>query len=280
MKDIDLFNKLIRESISESKYEIDEVSDYRYYYDNEYAKPIIRCYKLLNLSSKEFNLINTKYGGKRRKICSVASSGRLCFLYLFGSQFEYRLLNATRSEEIWKEPSVDDAQLDAKNGNIYYECKCQEIFNRKDGLPKSYVPVLKEYFGIDNLIVSNNLIKAKLSDFHIGLDKSYCDTRFDFKQLFTHLCALIKLNKEKKDALVLKYIFFKPKEELIKGTVIENVYKELEEERTAIKNSEIIKIALQKYNIMFEYEDVYVDDDRLSRDPKELLKQLEIATIN
>lgn len=282
MKELDIFNELIKDSLPKSRYKIEEVSDSRYYYEEKYGDLIIQCYKRLGLTSKDFGYVETKYCGKRRKICSIDSTGRLSFLYLFKDFLNNSVCNmfmSTDSGVPLEEDTIRDANIDAKNGNTYYKCICQEIFDCDNSLSKTSISILKEYFGLENLVASKDIIATELSNL-LGLDRDCYKLRIDINQLFKQLDALIKLNKEKQDHLIIKYIFFKPKEELIKGTVLEQVFQELEEERVAIKNSHILKIALEKYNISFEYEDICVGDDIFSKDPRELLEYIKTATSN
>jgi len=277
MGDLDLFNKLIRDSILSTTYQIDEVSDHRFYFENRYAEAIKEYYELTYRKSNEFELFGTSKGFNCYKICSVASSARLCFLLLgddLNSRFEWHLLNATSKKENWEKPSKNDAQLDAFDFHTYYECKCQEILEHKTPLPVSYSKCLEKNFGIKDLSVNGRNILATMKEFHLGSsDKNYLHTYFDIKQLFTHLCAIIKDNKELENRK-LQYIFFTPKKELMKGTEFEKAYEELQSEINDIVSSDVIKIAKEKFNIDFGYEFISVDDDRLNKDPQSLLKYL------
>lgn len=275
MSDKDLFNKLIRESILPTPYQIDEIAKNKFYFINEYAEPIKEYYQLTYRRSKEFE--NVK-GHDNYKICSVASSARLCFLVLgddLNTRFEWHLLNATSKEDVWTKPDdLRDAQLDAFDFHTYYECKCQEVFDSKKPLSISYIKCLEENFGIKNLPTKHKKILATMKQLHLGSsDKNYLNTHFDIKQLFTHLCAIIKDNKELENRK-LQYIFFTPKKELMKGTEFEKAYEELQSEINDIVSSDVIKIAKEKFNIDFGYEFISVDDDRLNKNPQALLKYL------
>ena len=264
------FNKMIKDSLKIVEgYSLNEISDSRFYYEKDYATPIIDYYKITGRKSNEFNKVR---GHDDLSICSVASSGRLCFLKLIDHEnikFEWHELNGTSQEKIWTKPSINDAQYDAFDGTTFFECKCQEILNEHVGLSKDYIPVLKDFFGL-NFKEENGLIIAKASDFLIDVDKDYRELHFDLKQLFTHLCGIVKAygNVSKH---TLKYIFFKPKEELInKHELIKSAYKELDNELSIIQNSVFFK---EKCHIKFEYKYVHVDEDRFAIDPKVLYKK-------
>lgn len=283
MGNLDLLNELMNKSVPNTRYKINEVSDKRFYYENKYAKPIETYYKLTYRKSNEFEMFGTSKGYDCYKICSVASSARLCYLFLANDmniRFEWHLLNATSKKEVWENPNKNDAQLDAFDFRTYYECKCQEIFEYRTPLSISYAKYLEQYFGITNLPRRERNIIATMKEFHLGnSDKNYLHTYFDIKQLFTHLCAIIKDNKQLEDRK-LQYIFFTPKENLIKGSALEDAYQELINEAEEIKNSEVIKIAKETYHIDFDYELVPIDDKRMASDPDEPLGKLEEAFCN
>ena len=282
---LDLFNEYIFTAQEEkgffNNYKIKEVSNSRFYLDNSYGEAIKKYFDLTKRTSKELELINTSYGGNRYKICSCASSARFCFLYLASKldsniKFEWHLLNATSSDSSWEEEKENDSVLDAFDNKTYYEFKCQEIFNDKELLSISYSNLLKEYFNIEIKSNTDNKIIGTYKDLKLGnLNKNYNDSYFDIKQLLTHLLAIIKENKNKKEHITLKYIFIIPLiEDILHGDLYED-YKELEREIETIKNSELIKIAKDKYNISFECEQVQVIDSRFSLDPKEITSKME-----
>ena len=260
------FNEMIKKSLSgPNGYSLNEISTKRFYYEPKYAKPIIEYYKSTGRSSNEFHKVR---GHDEPSVCSVASSGRLCFLALIDKdnvKFEWHELNGTSSETIWQKPAIDDAQYDAFDGSTFYECKCQEFLNEHIGLSNAYMTILKSFFGLE-LKEKDGLIIGKAKDFLIDIDKDYCDLHFDLKQLFTHLCGIVKAygNTNK---YTLRYIFFKPKEELIKeNAAIAKAYDELDEELIKIKDSRFFK---ERCNINFEYEYINVDEEKFSIDPKD-----------
>ena len=266
------FNYMIKKSLNPVEgYDYREITNDRYYYERRYADSIIDYFKLTGRKSNEFNKTR---GHDDLCICSMASSGRLCFLFLCdktGIKFEWHELNGTSDSDVWLKPSRNDAQYDAFDGKTFYECKCQEIFNEHEGLSESYIPVLKNFFEIKVGSIDGE-ISAKVSDFHIKgdiADKDYRELHFDLKQLFTHLCAIVKA-KGNVDKYNLNYIFFKPKqEEIDKNDIIKNAYEQLEKELKAIKES---KLFTEYCHIKFDYQFVSVDDNKFAIDPQNILK--------
>jgi len=226
----------------------------------------------------------SKIGYPYYKIGSLASSARLGFLYLCSKydpnniKLEWYLLNGTTNSKKWNKANINDAQLDAYYSleRIYFECKCQEIFEKKEKLSKSYVPLLKTYFGI-NSSVSNDKIEETLLNLKISntnkKDELYYNLMFDVKQLFTHLCALIKLSKEPLETCTLKYIFFKPNNNVMSVELSEK-YAELQEEIEFIRNSDLIKIVNEKYGIKIDYELIDVLNSLFIKNPKYYLEML------
>lgn len=287
-----LFNELMYQSIPKlDNYLIEEVSPHKYYYEDSYGVAIEEFYRLAGFTSHEFGKLKTQFKGERMKICSVSSSSRLCFLK-YGlemakknrlneeARLEKHLVNGTiKSDKEWEKENRNDAQLDAFDGETFYECKCQEIFEDKGPLSKSYARYMNKYFNT-NLGESNFVkgkIHAKASEFGITFeeDKEYTKALFDIKQLVTHLCAIIKYNKNKNKQLTLKYVFFKPAKSLINNNGdVKAVYEELEKEIYAIQKSKLIEGA-KKHGVSFAYEWVYVDSLEFGQDPKEMTKELQ-----
>ena len=275
MTKLDLFNELIRKSIKSSDEKTFEVSNKRFYYPNKYAKGIENYYRYTKRESKEFNSFQTSWGYECFKICSVASSARLAFLKLAlkrNIKFEWHLVNgATKTKKEWNGPKRNDAQLDAYDGNSFYECKCQEILETKTKLSKSYYPLLKEYFEIEINNSSQKNYVPSLKEMKIdNSNKKYTETLFDIKQLFTHLCAIIKCNNELQRDVKLHYIFFKPSDKHLKETPLESLYDELEKEIKAIKTSDVIKKAKDRFHIDFVCEIVDVGDEIFTKEPSDI----------
>ncbi len=224
-----IFDQLILNSINNTHIIPDSV-----YFDEAYYEQLTKELKNKQLYekylTKELNEISPGF----IKMCSVASSSRLCFLYFAGDN------NATMEVSL-NTGTKGNAQLDAAKGNTYYECKCHEIFDNhdtdKNHLKLSYKKNLKKYFGINYQEKDENYCKLTLRDFGIPKNMSIYDLRFDMKQFLCHLFGIAK-----NGGGTLQYIFFQPKKELMeKKSFCTEIYKKLEDEISAIWNSEIIK---------------------------------------
>ena len=263
----------IKNSLPDNGCHIDSLAkDTRFYYQNsEYGDPLKKCFDKLGIESKEFRPVSPY---PNYKICSVSSSARLCFLFLLNEygkdnvEFEAHLPNPTGSG--------NPAQPDAKAGNIYFECKCQEIVNgEKETLSIDYLELLGKHFGLFDLKINEyeRTISAHLTDLSVKYDEDYDKTHFNVKQLFTHLLAIALKHPDEKDEVCLQYIFFRPKD---MGDKTRKVYKELDAEIDAIWNSDMMSYFLDKHkNIkLLEPRKVSVDKECFGVDPKELLKSL------
>ena len=108
-------------------------------------------------------------------MCSVASSSRLCFV------------NFANYNEIEFERPLSTgkgiAKLDASKDNLFYECKCHEIFdNHNNYLSLAYKENLKEFFNINYQKNDNAYCKLNLTDFEIEKEESIYNLHFDMKQ--------------------------------------------------------------------------------------------------
>lgn len=264
------FNNAIKDSVPNK--DTQEVSPNRHYYKDDYLKPVQLYYCLTNRKSNEFARIDTSSGIRPYKMASVCSSARLCFIRLAEEAnviFEYHLLNCTSKSEIWEKPNRNDTQLDAFDGETFYECKCQEIFHDKGYLSKSYKPFLRKYLGLTEIRDDGKNIVGSPKELKIEIEnvKDYRKTYFDLKQLFTHLCAINKEAHKTGNRYLLKYIFFKPSQTYIdKNNDIAKAYETLEKEIQAIKKSDIFKNA--NNFVDFDYEYVFVDSESMKKDPK------------
>lgn len=228
------------------------------------------------------------------KMCSIASSSRLCFLYFY-ERIEKAEIEVEKICPIKLIASQTKAHLDAydKENNIYYECKCHEICTSNHYMLKDkYGEILKKIFDItiseDNIIAkerkgkNEKYIKLSLNDLGIETEdesfnnylnalkridknikinvknRSVYKLHFDVKQLICHLIG-IKNNNETGKEKILKYIFFTPKDELIEcDKDIKNLYEVLEIEFSMIKNSRKISQFLEENGIKLEYETIPV----------------------
>ena len=236
------------------------------YYDDKYAEPIKRYFKERNVISYEVNRNNRWHC---TPICSLLSSGRLCFL-----DFITRDKNNVKFEE----PIENDLQnsqptkMDAVIGNNYYECKCQEIVSKSHGgLRETYLKSkLFNDFGIKNYSLVNEeskdedckkreykVLAFNVSELNIQIKKNpdYRKLHFDLKQLICHLIAIAQKNK--KNPVSLNYVFYIPSKSNQINEEYKNViklYKELNEEIKAIwKKDTVIQKFCDENKITLNY---------------------------
>ena len=228
------FDALILQSIS-NQY----IHPNSFYYNCIYEEKLRKELSTRNLLEKfeEHELKEVSPG--KVKMCSVASSSRLCFLYFANkenTEFEWSLGTGTRGI----------AQLDAFDGLKYYECKCHEIFDKHDNyLRASYKMNLEKYLGLKNINIDGNFIKLTLKELEINDDRSIYSLHFDIKQFLCHLFGIAK-----KGGGNLQYIFFTPSNELInKNSWCTDFYNTLDEEIKNLWNSPKIQDMLKTYNI-------------------------------
>ena len=236
-----LFDQLILESIDKSKTHIKPET---VYYDDDYYNQLVlelkerQLYK--NYAKRE--LKETSKGSDKIKMCSVASSSRLCFLYFIKD-------NMVTMEVSLNTGTSGNAQLDAAKDTVFYECKCHEIFDNhdtdKNHLRLAYKKNLQKYFGIIYQEKDENYCKLSLSDFGIENKESIYSLHFDMKQLLCHLFGIAR-----NGGGTLQYIFFTPKKELIENNEFcRNIYKELENEINQIWYCEKITTMINNFKI-------------------------------
>lgn len=227
------FDRLILNSVNNSHILTNEV-----YYDKTYKQQLINELTNRNIYEKfiKRELQEDKYG--RTKMCSVASSSRLCFL-LFGNTNGIIFESPLTTEH-------SSAQLDASLDNTFYECKCHEIFDSHDHLSLAYKNDLNKYFGINNIKENKNYCDLFLSDFGLNGNNSIYKLHFDVKQFLCHLFGLAH-----NDGGILQYIFFTPKEALISQNLFcKQIYDELKTEINMFWNeSPKIKKMINTYKI-------------------------------
>ena len=242
MTNLDTFIKDIKNSLLDNNCKIESLSNgERFYYTNEeYGNPLKKCFEKLSFTSHEFVGVR---GYDNFKICSVSSSARLCFLYLRNIK-DIKIEVELPICKIDTKERLAVAQPDAKEGNKYYECKCQEIVDGEgEVLSSAYIPLLKKYFGIESINISEygDTISAHLTDFGIDYNEDYDKTHFNVKQFFTHLIGMAEKHADKNDCVELQYIFFTPDENVMSNST-KQVYKELNAEIDKIWNSNMIKV--------------------------------------
>ncbi len=211
------------------------------YYDNFYLEKLENELQKRNLLEK-FQKRELKGKNGKIKMCSVASSSRLCFLYFANKEnitFEYELNTGTRGK----------AQLDAAyKDEIFYECKCHEVFDKHEHLSLAYKKNLKKYFGINITNNNKDYCELFLQDFMIPYPekKSIYDLHFDFKQFLCHLFGLANHNGG-----TLQYNFFTPSQKIIDQNIqCQKLYEVLYKEFEMIWSSKVIKKMIKDNNII------------------------------
>lgn len=237
-------NKFDEEISKSLMYKENMMRDNIYYNENYYneVKEYLENKGLL----KKYCLEVRKESNGKARICSVASSARLCLCYFWekpGINFEEKL-PITK----WK------ASFDAYdvNTNTYYECKCHEIFKSDFNISVEYKKPLNDNFNINNK--DKTAIKLSYKDFEIGIEHKRGDLWFDFKQFLCHLLALAKKNTDrhpssllnKNEDFKLQYLFFIPK---VINEKLETSYSKLYKDFCCIRDNEKIKKMCQKNNI-------------------------------
>ena len=234
------FDLLILNSINN-----DHIIPKTVYYDNFYLTELKNELQKRQLLEKfEKRELQGKNG--KIKMCSAASSSRLCFLYFADKEnitMEYELKTGTRGK----------AQLDAAyKDEVFYECKCHEIFDKHDYLRPAYKRNLKKYFGI-NTNTNKDYCELFLQDFMISypIKKSIYDLHFDMKQFLCHLFGLANHNGG-----TLQYIFFTPNKKMIDNNIeCKKLYEKLNEEIEMIWSSKVIAKMIQDNNIILPKND-------------------------
>ena len=174
------------------------------YYDGDYENALKKELKKYGLLEKYKGELTQN--SKGTKMCSIASSSRLCFL-------------ASRSIIRGK---VELERTDIKNGccnphfdaysnygNEFFEFKCHELCSEKHSKLTSmkYIPLLKEVFGIE----CSDPKELKFSDFGLRIDNDpyINEINFDFKQFICHIFGLLSIAKKTKKTK-LTYIWITP----------------------------------------------------------------------
>ena len=235
------FDQLILESMNPKKSHIKQKT---VYYDDAYYTKLTTELKKRNLfeSFSKRELQETHKGTGLIKMCSVASSSRLCFINFVNDnqvKYECSLTTGTKGK----------AQLDAFKENTYYECKCHEIFDNhntdNNHLRLAYKKNLQKYFGINYQEKDEDYCKLTLRNFGINDDRSIYDLRFDMKQLLCHLFGIAK-----NGGGTLQYIFFTPKKDFVEtNPICKEIYKTLNDEIKSIWNCAEIKKMCKENNI-------------------------------
>ena len=259
------FDELIKNSCNKGKnlgnkhYCINNGIYFNSKYKNELKKKIDDSNLYIKFPRREFN------SNKKRliKICSVASSSRLTFLYFYNQmckniKLEYPCKNGVHGN------SYFDA-YDEQN-NIFYECKCHEICNKSghSKLSIAYKSKLENLFDIKNLKKdkTNKHFEISFGDLRVNdCSKESCSTsiyklHLDVKQLICHLIAM--QNDESDKEKHLQYIFFVPDEyNNKKDKNVNELYKSLVSEWKAVINSKSFKAFKTKNKNIFIEEPIF-----------------------
>ena len=231
MKEKQYFDELILNSLilSDSKIKKYLIPD-SVYFNLQYLKSL-KDELIKAVLYKQFarELQETRRGNGKIKMCSVASSSRLCFLNFQPQKYQMEYDLSTGNKNI-------KAHLDAFNReDTYFECKCHEIFDMHEPLKASYSKKLKEVFDINCRIEEDNLI-LRLNNFNIDDNRLISYLRFDMKQFICHLLGMANNGGGK-----LQYIFFTPSKRLIEQACwCKEIYNELDKELSKIWNSNVI----------------------------------------
>ena len=176
------------------------------YYDKDYLLSLV-------ISLVNDDLLG-KYAGELMensqgiKMCSIASSSRLCYL---ASKELYKDIKEVEKTDIKNgccHPHYD-GYTSSLNAFIFYEFKCHELCDGASHakLSKSYMPLLKEYFDIE----IDNLAFLKFSDFGFDYNNNgtIYDINFDTKQFICHILGILSQATQENKAL-LKYVWIIP----------------------------------------------------------------------
>ena len=257
------FNLAVFKSV-QYKNGLNNIGDYKFYYPKEYGDRINAFLESKNVVSKETD---------KGSLMSASSSARLCTNYFYENSdqktFEFE-------KALYNDVSNVPTKMDASDGLVFYECKCQEIVNgehellRKSYYTKKSSKLFKE-FGITNIEIKPHKNKYgrkdyeycdfSLNDLDICYPGKYYDINFNVKQLICHLIAIAKQTDNSKQK-ELRYVIFKPSESLIKESdALKGLYESLDEQFEAILKSRKIQnfCSAENHNIKLSLEYVYID---------------------
>ena len=184
------------------------IKDGTVYYDDDYEKALINKLNEYGLFKQYQNELNKN--SKGTKMCSIASSSRLCFL---ASKTIIKEIDEHEKTDIRNgccNPHFDG--FDSKN-NVFFEFKCHEFceidgnINHTKITSKRYIPLLKSIFNVD----CEDPSKLKFSDFGLLIDGDPLITKinFDFKQFLCHIIGLLSIAK-KDNKPTLNYVWITP----------------------------------------------------------------------
>lgn len=216
--------------------------------------------------------INVDEKSKLAPICSLASSGRLTYLYFKNrddaEKYKFEILIGN---DLKPRPSHTkmDAYKETDNVSYYYECKCQEILSKSHGLlTKSYQTseLFRELIGGDfdtekykpkdykQRSIDYKFLEFSLKAIGVDSDIQYNKLRFDVKQFICHLIAIAEANKKRGDdhTAYLQYVFFvSPGWDNENNKELRSLYSELKREIEMIWKSPKIQNFCEKHSISY-----------------------------
>ena len=276
------FDNIIKDSLRYNNSLYRDDIGYPFYFNKEYIEALKKYLVENNIKGLVRELLQPSKANSKEisKMCSVASSARLCLFYTrklmeesgFNIELEKTCDNGiTKKKDLWP-------HLDAwcENNNTYYECKCHEIFGKHDKLKCVYKEKLISLFNIDVEVLDKVDCKSEdgkietcyeLKLKHLGIENDnrlINELHLDVKQLICHLIGIQHSDKEDK---TLKYIFFTPpknywqdEKDKLYNEEINKLYNEVEKEWNMIMNCESMRYFFKNNkNISISYDMVPID---------------------
>ncbi len=225
------FRNKVLESIK-FKRQVLIISPDTYYYDNEYANPVIEEFKRDGIVSRE---LEDKNGNGHYPFCSLSSSARLCYLYCKNEKKIKNIVKFEQNYSFYKENGKFHATAhpDAVAGDTYYECKCQEIVNSEgEQFTSSYLEAKhfnKFFDDINRVKVVDGHLRFNLNNLGLNIDKDYSEAQFNIKQLMHHLLALAEHKEKTGRQQTLQYIIFVPDNYMELDIIYSNLINEINE---------------------------------------------------
>ncbi len=174
------------------------------YYDAAYFRALVLRLLDDKVLSKYANELKANSQGP--KMCSIASSARLCYL---ASKTVYPGISEHEKTDV--KNGICHPHYDGYDGkdNVFYEFKCHELCSTShDKLTKSYAPLLKEVYGIE----AKDPADLTFADFGIKSVKgSIYKINFDFKQFLCHVFGILSIIREGTKKPRLQYVWVVPK---------------------------------------------------------------------
>ena len=247
----EVFYNQLRKDIKyyESPFALNDKDDHYLNYKDELIKWQISDGVYDKYKGKEFRDL----GEGRIKICSIASSSRLCYWH-----FRDKICEGFDPKKKFyffgDNGNKNAANLDGSFKHTVFECKCQEILDNHEDyfLAHFYKELLKNKFDITTeFIEKNNNLFPSLKQFELNEDEE--DTRdiyayhFDVKQFITHLLGLSE-RKKINEEIILQYVIYRPSED-IDNVLKTYVYDVVDHEFNKIRNSKVFSKFLKKHNI-------------------------------